>query len=161
MHPPSPTFLVIGAGSRGTSYAHAVTVATSGTIAAVAEPDEFKRRAFGKKYIWGDGVPLPGQEFVSWQDWLGWEAARRTAYGETGQRTVTGVFICTMDETHAEIIQTLAALNLHIMCEKPLALSLADCLSISNAFHNTGVRAVANGEQPGAVPNAYAKSRPS
>jgi predicted dehydrogenase len=161
MHPPSPQFLVIGAGSRGTSYARAVTLATAGTIAAVAEPDEFKRRAFGKKYIWGDGVPLPGQEFVSWQDWLGWEAARRAAYGEAGQHAVTGVFICTMDETHAEIIQALARLNLHIMCEKPLALSLADCLSISRTFRNAGVRAVANGERHGAVPTADTKNSPS
>src|SRR2546423_394779 len=132
-------FMVIGAGSRGNSYARAVTVATSGTIAAVAEPDNFKRREFGKRYIWRDKLPRPGQEFVSWQDWLGWEAARRaarpaSAVNRDGEHRITGVFICTLDETHAEIIRALAPLNLHIMCEKPLALSLSDCLSISHSF---------------------------
>src|SRR5437763_6400109 len=162
MRPPSPRFLIIGAGSRGHAYARAVTLATSGTIAAVAEPNDFKRRAFGKKYIWRDhGVALPGQEFVSWQDWLGWEAARRSAYGETDQRAITGVFICTLDETHAEIIQALAPLNLHIMCEKPLALSLADCLSISRALCNAHVGAVADGGQDGAAPDEIIQNRPS
>ena len=58
----APGFLVIGAGSRGCSYARAVTLATSGTIVAVAEPDDFKWRNFGKKYIWRDKLPHPGQE---------------------------------------------------------------------------------------------------
>jgi predicted dehydrogenase len=171
MHPPSPQFLVIGAGSRGTSYARAVTVATSGIIAAVAEPDDFKRQEFGKKYIWGDGTPRQGQAFSSWRDWLGWEAARRTAHGENGQH-IAGVFICTLDETHAEIIGALAPFNLHIMCEKPLALSLSDCLSISHAVvqsvvhdssesHSAGVRAVTNGEQNGARPDVDVKTKPS
>jgi predicted dehydrogenase len=177
MHPPSPQFLVIGAGSRGNSYARAVTAATSGTIAAVAEPDDFKRREFGKKYIWGKELPHPGQEFAGWQDWLGWESARRTASsepttnGETGQH-VTGVFICTLDETHAGIIRALAPLNLHIMCEKPLALSLSDCLSISHALlqssahdssegHSVGTRPMINGEHNGEISNGNAKTKPS
>ena len=142
MHSQGPQLLVIGAGSRGNSYARAVTVATSGTIAAVAEPDNFKRRQFGKRYIWRDELPHPGQEFVTWQDYLAWETARRatssasTVNGDSEQR-ITGVFICTLDETHAEIIRALAPLNLHIMCEKPLALSLSDCLSISHTFRYT------------------------
>ena len=178
----APGFLVIGAGSRGNSYARAVTIATSGTIAAVAELDDFKRREFGKKYIWRDGLPEPGQEFVSWQDWLGWEAARRktvsaptvSAPTENGyaRQSITGVFICTLDETHAEIIRALAPLNLHIMCEKPLALSLSDCLSISHAFLHSGtpdasdvrradLRPIANGEHHQGQTNGDAKPGPS
>ena len=41
-----------------------------------------------------------------------------------------GVFICTLDETHVEIIVALSPLSLHIMSEKPLATTLADCLKI-------------------------------
>ena len=174
----APGFLVIGAGSRGNSYARAVTAATSGTIAAIAEPDDFKRREFGRKYIWRDKLSHPGQEFASWQDWLGWEAARRAASsdsmvnnGDSGQQ-ITGVFICTLDETHAEIIRALAPLNLHIMCEKPLALSLSDCLSISDAFskssasdssgiRHAGIRSLANGESHRDISNGDAKPGPS
>lgn len=127
--PYSPNFLIIGAGSRGNSYARAVTLATTGTVCTVAEVDQFKREEFGRKYIWGSKKPQPGQEFVSWQEWIAWEKERR-ATGVTRVQ-ITGVFICTLDETHAEIIRALAPLGLHIMCEKPLALNLGDCMSIS------------------------------
>ncbi|KAJ5386026.1 Oxidoreductase N-terminal [Penicillium cosmopolitanum] len=139
-------FLVIGAGSRGNAYAGAVTKATPGTIHAVAEPHPFKRREFGRNYIWGtQGSSSEGQEFADWREWVKWEISRReqaskssngnghgapTASGTTGPLGVDGVFICTLDETHVEIVQAIAPLNLHILCEKPLALSLQDCLTV-------------------------------
>lgn len=134
--PERPHFLVIGAGSRGNAYARAVTACTPGIIAAVAEPDAFKLQAFGKKYIWHDGVPKEGQAFSDWQDFVAWEQARRAAGSSRDDvgPPITGVFICTLDETHVPIITALAPLNLHIMCEKPLALSMSDCLAVSRAL---------------------------
>jgi predicted dehydrogenase len=135
--PYSAKFLIIGAGSRGNSYARAITLATTGTVHAIAEVDQFKREEFGRKYIWGPKQPQPLQEFASWQEWAASEKHRREIIVPAGNATgaygvqITGVFICTLDETHAEIIRALAPFGLHIMCEKPLALSLADCLSIS------------------------------
>ena len=140
LEPPShsPQFLVIGAGSRGNAYARAVEASTSGQIAAVADIDPFKLQEFGRRYIWGDGQPKEGQSFTDWREWVRWETTRRehaaTAGPEPGYVPVTGVFICTLDDTHAPIIRAIAPLNLHILCEKPLAISLADCLSISSAL---------------------------
>ncbi|KAJ5674164.1 hypothetical protein N7462_009603 [Penicillium macrosclerotiorum] len=140
----TPRFLIIGAGSRGNAYARAVTTATPGVVHAVAEPHEFKRRSFGRKYIWGtEGSPQDGQDFADWREWLEWETKRRQHAGkETAHHSdepsttegldpvgVDAVFICTLDETHVEVIQAIAPLQLHILCEKPLALSLADCLT--------------------------------
>lgn len=164
-HPPPPTegdvsahptekllrFLVIGAGSRGNAYARGVTNATPGVVHAVAEPHDFKRREFGRKYIWGaDGTAGEGQEFTDWRDWVRWETERRKRAGNSTDEKddddgthyseeravpgVDGVFICTLDETHVEIVQAIAPLNLHILCEKPLALSLEDCLSVYRAL---------------------------
>ncbi|KAB8268390.1 hypothetical protein BDV30DRAFT_14961 [Aspergillus minisclerotigenes] len=135
-------FLVIGAGSRGNAYARAVTNATSGMIHAIAEPHPFKRQEFGRNYIWGDsGTPKDGQEFKDWRDWLRWEVKRRaqsstTVTNGTNRATpgVDGVFICTLDETHVQILQAIAPLQLHILCEKPLALSLSDCLTVYRAL---------------------------
>ncbi|OAX83789.1 hypothetical protein ACJ72_01845 [Emergomyces africanus] len=134
-----PKFLVIGAGSRGHAYARAVTNVTNGVIHAVAEVDTFKRREFGKTYIWGSGAASEGQEFADWKEWLHWEKLRRekVASGNVEReqaRGVDGVFICTLDEMHMEILLAVAPLNLHILCEKPLATSLQDCLSISRAL---------------------------
>ena len=40
-----PRVLIIGAGSRGRGYAQAVVEGSNGVVAAVAEPDEYKRLA--------------------------------------------------------------------------------------------------------------------
>ncbi|KAB8073019.1 hypothetical protein BDV29DRAFT_142847 [Aspergillus leporis] len=135
-------FLVIGAGSRGNAYAQAVTNVTSGVIHAIAEPHPFKRQEFGRNYIWGHtSHPQDGQEFNDWRDWLLWETKRREQIIRTTRTNnepaipgVDGVFICSLDETHAEIVQALAPLQLHILCEKPLALSLSDCLTVYRAL---------------------------
>ncbi|KAJ5748411.1 uncharacterized protein N7511_010107 [Penicillium nucicola] len=132
-------FLVIGAGSRGNAYARAVTTATPGVIHAVAEPHSFKRSEFGRNYIWNHDTPSEGQQFADWREWVIWETKRRAQAQAHSDGThangsippgVDGVFICTLDETHVEVVQALAPFKLHILCEKPLALSLDDCLTV-------------------------------
>ncbi|RHZ66864.1 Gfo/Idh/MocA family protein [Aspergillus thermomutatus] len=138
-------FLVIGAGSRGNAYARAVTTSTPALIHAVAEPHAFKRADLGRRYIWGEkGRPADGQEFSDWREWLDWEKRRRGRAQQQQQQQqhpshaggegVDGVFVCTLDETHVEIVTALAPLGLHILCEKPLALSLGDCLAVYKAL---------------------------
>ncbi|KAL3453682.1 hypothetical protein BJX65DRAFT_292682 [Aspergillus insuetus] len=138
------SFLIIGAGSRGTAYGRAITTSTPARIAAIAEPVPYKRRIFGEKYIWGSELPKPSQEFSGWNEWIEFEVKRRNASSsragsatgsenEGEEEGVDGVLICTLDETHIEILTALAEhnlLDLHVLCEKPLALSLSDCLSI-------------------------------
>ncbi|KAI9737304.1 MAG: hypothetical protein M1818_005837 [Claussenomyces sp. TS43310] len=129
-HP--PRILIVGAGSRGDAYATAMRNDTNGLLVAIAEPIIFKRRQLGRNYIWGKAAPSEGQEFAGWQEFLVWEQARRlrAANGDTVPAGVDGVFICVQDEMHKEVIAGLAPLGLHIMCEKPLATSLEDCISI-------------------------------
>lgn len=144
---PAPHFLVIGGGSRGNAYARAVTVATNGHIGAVAEINPFVRSEFGRKYIWGDRKPEEHESFEDWEAWLTWETARRkdpSIVRDSSYVPITGVFICTLDESHAPIIRAIAHLNLHMLCEKPLALSLKDCLDISSALseHPTKITSI-------------------
>ncbi|THZ70605.1 putative NAD binding Rossmann fold oxidoreductase [Aureobasidium pullulans] len=130
-------FLVIGAGQRGVSYANPVSQMPKAAIYAVAEPVNFRRQHFGKTYIWGqDGKPAAGQEFSDWKQWLAWEIERREleGAGKTVPPGVDGVFVCTLDAMHVEIMLAIAPLNIHVLCEKPLATSLADCMSILGAF---------------------------
>ena len=133
-------FIIIGAGARGNAYAEAVTQSTKGRVVAVAEPIAFKRSALGRKYIWGQGHPSQDQAFEDWKEFIRYERHRKQKRekGEPVAAGVDGVFICTLDEMHAEIITALASLDLHIMCEKPLATTLSDCLKIYRSLQPIG-----------------------
>jgi predicted dehydrogenase len=140
MPPNAPRILVIGAGSRGNAYSRAIQESSTAHIVGVCEPIPFKRKEFGKKFIWGTREPLAPEEFEDWTDFLAYETTRRqrVAAGELKEgdeefRGVDGVFICVLDEMHVHVIKGLAPLGLHIMCEKPLATSLEDCTAIYGA----------------------------
>jgi predicted dehydrogenase len=126
-HP--PRLILIGGGSRGSSLARAIVHGSNGHLVAVAEPDPFKRRQLGRHCIWGLEDPKEGEEFETWREFLEWETARREN-GTAGNKKIDAAIICTPDRTHREIVTGLAPLQLHIMCEKPLATALGDCVSM-------------------------------
>lgn len=140
--PPSvnpPRLLVIGAGSRGQAYAHAVNLSTNGRVVAVAEPHPFKRAHFVKNYLHVSVTHAQGVEFESWSDFVTYEKdrRRRAAAGEPNVPPgVDGVFVCVLDEMHRDVVVTLATelAGLHIMCEKPLATRLDDCVDMYRAL---------------------------
>ncbi|KAI1120888.1 NAD(P)-binding protein [Nemania abortiva] len=128
-----PRLLVIGAGSRGRTYARCSLQSSNGVIAAIAEPDDYKREDFGRKFIWGKTTPPPdGASFRDWREYVSWETNRRERQksGEAVPEGVDAAFICVRDEMHHDVIMALAPLGLHIMCEKPLATTLDDCTNI-------------------------------
>jgi predicted dehydrogenase len=134
------SFLIIGAGSRGNAYANALEQSSKNfptRIGAVAEPIESKRRAFQRKYVHPNE---PVELFETWQQFVEYEEGRRKGktLGEYVPKGVDGVFVCTLDETHAEIITAFAPLGLHIMSEKPLATTLSDCLKIYRSLQPPG-----------------------
>ena len=136
-----PRLLIIGAGARGNAYARAVTQSTEAQITAVADPVAYKRASLGRKYIWGSANdPSPGQSFDDHHSFIKYEHYRRTdeANGKIVEPGVDGVFICTLDQTHADVIVALQPLKLHIMSEKPLATSLEDCMQIYRSLRPGG-----------------------
>ena len=137
---PLPRLLIIGAGARGNAYARSVTRSGIGLIVSVAEPISSKRTNLGDQYIWHAGKRQEDQEFDCWQDYVEYERIRRRRE-EAGERVLPGfdgVFVCTLDETHAEIITALAPFDLHLMSEKPLATTLRDCLTIYRSLQGAG-----------------------
>jgi predicted dehydrogenase len=142
--PSSPRILIIGAGSRGRAYASAVTSATNGVVVAVAEPDDYKRNHFGETMIWGAKAPPPeGAAFSDWRDFIVYERQRRARAGSGVVDVPLGVdavFVCVLDEMHREVVVALASLGgLHIMCEKPLATTLHDCVEMYTALESNKV----------------------
>ncbi|KAI1809463.1 NAD(P)-binding protein [Poronia punctata] len=133
-----PRLLVIGAGSRGRVYARCSLQSSNGVVAAVCEPDDFKRHDFGHRFIWGEksSSPPEGTSFKDWTEFLTWETARREREkaGEAVPPGVDAAFVCVRDEMHYDVVMALAPLGLHIMCEKPLATTLDACTGIYRAL---------------------------
>ncbi|KAJ2901540.1 putative streptomycin biosynthesis protein [Zalerion maritima] len=137
----APRVLVIGAGSRGTTYARCMTDDASAVVVAIAEPHDFKRQEFGRRYIWGDAeTPPEGSCFMDWREFVAYEKARRKAPATDGDEKlsmgVDAAFVCVQDEQHREVVEALAPFGIHIMCEKPLATSLEDCLAVFKALRS-------------------------
>lgn len=131
-----PRFVIIGAGARGNAYARAIQESTNGILVGIVDPITYKRDQLGQKYIWGKAGPSDGQAFEDWRDFVSWEKMRRlkAAAGEVVPEAVDGVFVCVLDEMHKEVIVGLVPLGLHVMCEKPLATTLEDCVEIYRAL---------------------------
>ena len=132
-----PRLLIIGAGNRGIAYGNAIGESTNGVCIGIVEPIAQKRRQFGRKYIWGKSEAAPGQEFEDWRDFVSWEEERRkrVAAGDKDvPEGVDGIFVCVQDQMHKEVVLGIAPLRTHIMCEKPLATSLEDCVAIYKAL---------------------------
>ncbi|PUU73195.1 hypothetical protein B9Z19DRAFT_1095598 [Tuber borchii] len=118
----SPRILIIGAGSRGRAYARSIVTATNGTVVGVAEPDEYKRRRLVQECNISDELV-----FTSWTELVG-------EHRGLVMSRVDGVCVCTLDETHEEIVLAIRPLNLHIMCEKPLSTTLESCVRMVNTI---------------------------
>ncbi len=53
---------------------------------------------------------------------------------------VDAVFVCSPNHVHKEQVIRAAAAGKHVLCEKPLAITSADCLAMIHACRNAGVR---------------------
>ncbi|KAJ4295792.1 hypothetical protein N0V88_004494 [Collariella sp. IMI 366227] len=75
-----------------------------------------------------------------WRDFITYEKSRRARVeaGETDVPAgVDAAFVCVQDEMHREVVIALTELGgLHIMCEKPLATTLKDCLKMYKALQD-------------------------
>ena len=133
--PSPPRLLILGAGNRGTAYASAIATSTNGLLVSVIEPIAVKRNLLGRKYIWGAREPVDGESFRDWREYVAWEIERRRkeGNGEEVPEGVDGVFICVQDRMHRDVVLGLATLGLHVLCEKPLAVDLEECLEIYRA----------------------------
>ncbi|UBU15445.1 Gfo/Idh/MocA family protein [Nonomuraea gerenzanensis] len=109
------TLAVVGAGSRGTSYARHATATGRARVVAVADPLAGRRDRF------------PGA--VPYADWRELAALPRQA---------DAVVIATQDRDHVEPAVRFAELGYDILLEKPMAVSEDDCRAIVTAAERSG-----------------------
>ena len=151
----APRILIIGAGSRGHTYARAISAARDAHIVGICEPDAFKLRQFGKRYIWGSEKreARAWEAFKSWEDWVRYEESRREKVragaikeGDEEFVGVEAVIVCVLDEMHLPVCNAIAPFGLHILCEKPLATRLQDVVGIydqtSAAWEKSGEKTI-------------------
>jgi predicted dehydrogenase len=116
------TVAVVGAGSRGSGYARLAAESGRAGIVAVAEPREFQRKAMVAEHGIADELA-----FVDWR-----ALADRP-------RVADAVVVATQDADHVEPVVTFAGLGYHVLLEKPMATSEADCERIVAAARHAGV----------------------
>jgi predicted dehydrogenase len=123
---PLPTpirLLVLGAGSRGFTYAgYAQNHPQEARVVGVAEP----RPAYRQRFVEQFDVPA-ANVFTDWQ-----EALARPRFADA-------VIIATPDAQHTGPALAAAALGYHILLEKPMAPSAAECRQVSAAVQQAGV----------------------
>lgn len=118
------TLLIVGAGDRGSVYARcAATLPARARIVGVAEPRDFHRRRIADEFH----LP-PERVFHSWD---GAAAVPRFA---------DAVVIATPDRLHTAPALAFAASGYHLLLEKPMAPTEAECLRIQRAVRQAGVR---------------------
>lgn len=128
----SVTLAVIGCGQRGNAYAiYALQNPEACKIVAVAEPRPEPRRRFADRYKVDNTLT-----FNSWQDL---HAASVETIKTVGKRLADGVIIAVQDHLHVEVALAFAEQGYHILCEKPMATSLKDCIMIEEAIKKSGI----------------------
>ena len=118
------TVAIVGAGDRGLhAYApYTLSHPEEGKIVAVAEPRETRRRKAQEMY----GIP----DKMVFGDWR--ELARK-------RKLADAVIIATQDRDHRGPAVALARKGYHILLEKPMAPTAADCKAIVRAVKKAGV----------------------
>ena len=104
-----PRLAVIGAGTRGYTYAR-LAAEHGAEVAAVAEPDERKRRRLLSSF-----GSAEARQATSWHTL------------ELDADEVDGVIVATMDDMHVEPTLRFARLGVPMLLEKPIAQSWQDC----------------------------------
>jgi len=111
------TLLIVGAGGRGTSYAlYATDHPDLAKVVGVAEPRDYHRKRMARRH----DIPA-GNVFKDWR-----QAAQRPRFADA-------VLVCTQDAMHAGPAVAFAAKGYHVLLEKPMAPTEADCRRIVEA----------------------------
>ena len=115
--------IMIGAGQRGTeAYGpYALKYPEKLNFVAVAEPDLGRRARFGVQH----GI-APEDQYGSWEALF------------ANSPDATAALVCTQDSDHTA--PTLAALQAgyHVLLEKPMAQSAAECINLVRVSEETG-----------------------
>ncbi len=117
------TYAVVGAGSRGYGYSEfAKQFPDRAKVVAVAEPRRHYRELLAREH----SIPAANV----FDDWKKLARAPKLA---------DAVMVCTQDQMHTQPAVAFAAKGYHILLEKPMAPTAAECRKIAAAVRSAGV----------------------
>lgn len=126
------TLAIIGCGQRGNAYAtYAKVFPSACKIVAIAEPRSEARAAFAQNY----GV----DRSLVFKDWREFLDASRDTVKTIGRRLADAVVVCVQDSIHVEVAVAFAEQGYHVLCEKPMATSIEDCVRMEKAVKNAKI----------------------
>ena len=116
------TAVILGAGSRGSVYSsYAIAHPEELQIIAVAEPKPDRRN------ILADSLNLPeSSRYSSWEELL------------EQPRMADCAFVCTLDDDHTALAIKAMELGYHLLLEKPMSNTEAECRAIVDTANRTG-----------------------
>lgn len=142
-HGPIVTLAVIGCGQRGDvsnsiarknvltyctqqNYSvYALRAPEKCKIVAIAEPRPMTQKKFATAHKVDRTLV-----FNTWQEL---HAASTETIQTIGKRLADAVIVAVQDHMHMDVVLAFAAQGYHILCEKPMATSLEDCIKIEEA----------------------------
>jgi predicted dehydrogenase len=126
------TIAIIGAGQRGTNYAeYALREPAACKIVAVAEPRPKTRR----RMVDAHAI----DEKLVFEDWRELLKVSTDALETLGTKLCDAVIVAVQDAMHCEVTTAFAAQGYHILCEKPMATSIEDCIRMHDVVKKAGV----------------------
>ncbi|MFC2085912.1 Gfo/Idh/MocA family protein [Bacteroidota bacterium] len=111
---------IIGCGSVGRSHAECLSRIDGAVLRACCDVDRSRAEEFCAQFGCGYATENPARIFR-----------------DDG---IDAVYICTYHDTHSTLAVQAADSGKHIMMEKPLALTLAECDAVGNAVEKSGVK---------------------
>ena len=100
-------------------------------MVAIAEPRPQTRALFADQY----GV----DDSLVFETWEYFHQASAESIQTTGMRLADAVIIAVQDRMHVELVGAFAAQGYDILCETPMATSIAHCLHIEAAVKKAGI----------------------
>jgi len=126
------TIAIVGCGNRGKAYsAYALAEPTKCKVVAIAEPRPKTRKLMAEAHT-VDKTLI----FNSWQDLL---KASEDTIKTVGKRLADAVLVAVQDRMHLEVTLAFAQQGYHILCEKPMATSIDDCIKMEAAVKKAGI----------------------
>lgn len=126
------TVAVIGCGQRGKGYAqYALACPDKCKVVAIAEPRAEPRKRLVQAHKVDQTLV-----FKTWEDLL---TASEETFNAIGKRLADAVIVAVQDHLHLKVASAFARQGYHILCEKPMATTIEECIAMELAIKKANV----------------------